>query len=67
MKLYMRDRRAKLKAAKDVLSKSVHMGITVTREIHNGEQVLRIAAKFNQEQIDALEELAKLGKEPTPK
>ena len=55
---YMRDYRAKLKAAKEVLSKSVHMGITVTREIHNEEQVLRIAAKFNQEQLDALEELA---------
>ena len=58
MKFYMRDRRAKLLEAKAVLSKSVHMGISVTSEIHDGQQVLRIAAKFNQEQLDALEELA---------
>ena len=59
MKLYQRDRRAKLLAAKDVLSKSFHSGITVTKETRDGVDVLKVAAKFNQAQLDALEEVAR--------
>ena len=57
---YMRDYRAKLKAAKEVLSKSVHSGITVSVVTGpDGQSGLNIVAKFNQSQLDALEELAR--------
>ena len=57
---YMRDYRAKLKAAKEVLSKSVHDGITVSIATGpDGESGLNIVAKFNKAQLDALEELAR--------
>ena len=55
---YMRDYRAKLKATNEVLIQKCPHGNHRHTEIHNEEQVLRIAAKFNQEQLDALEELA---------
>ena len=57
---YMRDYRAKLKEAKEVLSKSVHSGITVKMETRDGVLGLYAGAKFTQAQLDALEELARM-------
>ena len=57
---YMRDYRAKLKEAKEVLSKSVHAGITVKMETRDGVLGLYAGAKFTQAQLDALEELARM-------
>ena len=60
MKLYQRGRRAKIRAAKGLLSsKSVHSGITVKMETRDGVQGLYVSAKFTQEQLDALEVLAR--------
>ena len=58
MRLYQRGRRARIRAAKDVLSQSVRSGITVTKETRDGVPGLYASAKFTQAQLDTLEELA---------
>ena len=60
MKLYQRGRRANLKAIRDPLKTLVHSGISVKIESRDGVQGLYVSAKFNQEQLDALEELARM-------
>ena len=60
MKLYMRDRRAKQRVIRDTLKPLVYSGITVKIETRDGVQGLYVSAKFNQEQLDALEELARM-------
>ena len=55
-----RDRMEVLKAAKEVLEKTVHSGITVTRQTQDGVEGLYVSAKFTQPQLDALEELARM-------
>jgi hypothetical protein len=49
-----------LKATREVLEKSVHSGITVTRQTQDGVEGLYVSAKFTQPQLDALEELARM-------
>ena len=58
MKLYMRDRRANLKAIQDPLKTLIHSGITVKMETRDGVLGLYAGAKFTQAQLDALDELA---------
>ena len=58
MKLYQRDRRANLRRARDVLAVSVHSGIKVTMETRDGVSGLNIVAKFNEQQLAAINELA---------
>ena len=60
MKLYQRGRRANLKAIRDPLKTLVHSGISVKIESRDGVQGLYVSAKFNQAQLDALEELARM-------
>ena len=60
LKLYRRDYRAKQRAMRDNLKAGVHSGITVKIETRDGVQGLYVSAKFNQEQLDALEELARM-------
>lgn len=60
LKLYRRDYRAKQRAMRDTLKAGVHSGITVTMETRDGVSGLYVAAKFNQAQLDALEELARM-------
>ena len=60
MRVYMRDRTARLRNERGTLKTLIHSGITVKMEIQDGVAGLYVSAKFNQEQLDALEHLARL-------
>ena len=60
LKLYRRDYRAKQREIRDTLKAGVHSGITAKIETRDGVQGLYVSTKFNQAQLDALEELARM-------
>ena len=59
MKLYQRDRTAKLKRAREVLMVQIHSGLKATIEVGpDGKPGIKMTAKFNKEQWDAIKEWA---------
>ena len=60
MRVYMRDRTARLKNKRGTLKDIIHSGIKVRMEIQDGVAGLYVSAKFTQPQLDAVEELARM-------
>ena len=59
LKLYMRDRRANIRRARDVLMVQIHSGIKATIENGpDGQPGIKMTAKFNEQQWAAITELA---------